>query len=171
MSGRIHSLESFGTVDGPGARFVVFVQGCPMRCAYCHNPDTWPMTGGTVMEASEIIEQYERNKPFYANGGGLTVCYVGSNGKDGCCRNTVSVGVVSSDCRNKFVYDILSDFVYAVIVIAVFREVACCLKVNNNAVFIANNFNFGIFDSGQGVSYDGKTCNTRCEVTLNISVM
>lgn len=73
MSGRIHSLESFGTVDGPGTRFVVFVQGCPMRCAYCHNPDTWSMTGGTIMEASEIIEQYERNKPFYQNGGGLTV--------------------------------------------------------------------------------------------------
>lgn len=73
MSGRIHSLESFGTVDGPGTRFVVFVQGCPMRCAYCHNPDTWSMTAGKVMEASEIIEQYERNKPFYQNGGGLTV--------------------------------------------------------------------------------------------------
>lgn len=73
MSGRIHSLESFGTVDGPGTRFVVFVQGCPMRCAYCHNPDTWPMTGGTIMEASEIMEQYERNKAFYANGGGITV--------------------------------------------------------------------------------------------------
>lgn len=73
MSGRIHSLESFGTVDGPGTRFVVFVQGCPMRCAYCHNPDTWSMVGGTMMEASEIIEQYERNKAFYANGGGLTV--------------------------------------------------------------------------------------------------
>lgn len=72
MSGRIHSLESFGTVDGPGVRFVVFVQGCPMRCAYCHNPDTWAMNGGTVMEASEIIEQYERNLPFY-KGGGITV--------------------------------------------------------------------------------------------------
>lgn len=73
MSGRIHSLESFGTVDGPGTRFVVFVQGCPMRCAYCHNPDTWSMVGGTMMEASEIMEQYERNKAFYKNGGGLTV--------------------------------------------------------------------------------------------------
>ena len=73
MSGRIHSLESFGTVDGPGTRFVVFVQGCPMRCAYCHNPDTWAMTGGKQIEVSEIIEQYERNKPFYANGGGITV--------------------------------------------------------------------------------------------------
>lgn len=71
--GRIHSLESFGTVDGPGTRFVVFVQGCPMRCAYCHNPDTWEMNGGTLMEPSYIIEQYERNKAFYANGGGLTV--------------------------------------------------------------------------------------------------
>ena len=69
MSGRIHSLESFGTVDGPGVRYVVFVQGCPMRCAYCHNPDTWAMNGGTVMEASYIIEQYERNKGFYRDGG------------------------------------------------------------------------------------------------------
>lgn len=71
--GRIHSLESFGTVDGPGTRFVVFVQGCPMRCAYCHNPDTWEMNTGTLMEPSYIIEQYEKNKPFYQNGGGLTV--------------------------------------------------------------------------------------------------
>lgn len=72
MQGRIHSLESFGTVDGPGVRFVVFVQGCPMRCAYCHNPDTWEMNGGTLMEPSEIIEQYERNISFY-NDGGITV--------------------------------------------------------------------------------------------------
>ena len=64
MKGRIHSLESFGTVDGPGVRYVVFFQGCPMRCAYCHNPDTWSTKGGTEMEASYIIEQYERNKGF-----------------------------------------------------------------------------------------------------------
>lgn len=71
--GRIHSLESFGTVDGPGTRFVVFVQGCPMRCAYCHNPDTWEMNAGTFMDPEEIYEQYTRNEPFYKNGGGLTV--------------------------------------------------------------------------------------------------
>lgn len=71
--GRIHSLESFGTVDGPGTRFVVFVQGCPMRCAYCHNPDTQPMEGGTLMDPSEILEQYLRNEPFYKRNGGLTV--------------------------------------------------------------------------------------------------
>lgn len=73
MQGKIHSLESFGTVDGPGTRFVVFTQGCPMRCAYCHNPDTWDVNGGTLMDASYIIEQYEKNAPFYRNGGGITV--------------------------------------------------------------------------------------------------
>lgn len=72
FQGRIHSLESFGTVDGPGVRFVVFTQGCPMRCAYCHNPDTWDTHGGTLMEPSYIIEQYERNISFY-KGGGITV--------------------------------------------------------------------------------------------------
>lgn len=72
MKGHIHSLQSFGTVDGPGVRYVVFLQGCPMRCLYCHNPDTWPVNGGEEMDASYIIEQYKRNEGFY-NGGGLTV--------------------------------------------------------------------------------------------------
>lgn len=67
--GRIHSLESFGTVDGPGIRFVVFFQGCPMRCAYCHNPDTWDFAGGTPMTTDEILAQYEKNKGFYRSGG------------------------------------------------------------------------------------------------------
>lgn len=71
--GRIHSLESFGTVDGPGTRYVVFVQGCPMRCLYCHNPDTWEMNAGEEMTPEYIMEQYKRNEPFYRNGGGLTV--------------------------------------------------------------------------------------------------
>ena len=69
MSGYIHSLETFGTVDGPGVRFVVFFEGCPMRCQYCHNPDTWHMQDGTKMQADEIIEKMERNRSYYATGG------------------------------------------------------------------------------------------------------
>lgn len=69
MTGRIHSIESFGTVDGPGVRLVVFLQGCPMRCLYCHNPDTWGMTGGTEMTVSQIMTQYEKNRAFYSRGG------------------------------------------------------------------------------------------------------
>ena len=69
MPGYIHSLESFGTVDGPGVRFVTFFQGCPMRCLYCHNPDTWKLEDGTRMEVSEILDQFERNRMFYQTGG------------------------------------------------------------------------------------------------------
>ncbi len=69
MTGRIHSIESFGTVDGPGVRLVVFLQGCPMRCLYCHNPDTWKINGGTEMSVDEILAQYEKNHVFYGKGG------------------------------------------------------------------------------------------------------
>lgn len=69
MTGKIHSVESFGTVDGPGVRLVVFFQGCPMRCKFCHNPDTWELNGGTEMTVEEIYQKYERNKSFYKNGG------------------------------------------------------------------------------------------------------
>ena len=72
MNGFVHSTESFGTVDGPGVRFVVFLQGCPMRCQYCHNPDTWKMNAGSVRSAQSLIAEYERNAPFY-RGGGITV--------------------------------------------------------------------------------------------------
>lgn len=72
MQGRIHSQESFGTVDGPGVRYVVFMQGCPLRCMYCHNPDTWVASGGTLMTAEEILAEYDKKKAFYSRGG-LTV--------------------------------------------------------------------------------------------------
>ena len=69
MNGFIHSTESFGTVDGPGVRFVIFLQGCPMRCKYCHNPDTWKMNSGNVRSAQSLIQEYERNAAFYTKGG------------------------------------------------------------------------------------------------------
>lgn len=69
MTGHIHSIESFSAVDGPGTRYVVFFQGCPMRCLYCHNPDTWTTGGGREVTADEIIEGYESVKEFMHNGG------------------------------------------------------------------------------------------------------
>lgn len=72
MTGYIHSKESFGTVDGPGIRYVLFMQGCPMRCLYCHNPDTWEIGTGTPIEVDEVIEEYHKNRQFY-QGGGITV--------------------------------------------------------------------------------------------------
>ena len=69
MKGYIHSKESFGTVDGPGIRYVLFMQGCPMRCLYCHNPDTWEIGNGVEITADEVIGEIKNNKAFYAKGG------------------------------------------------------------------------------------------------------
>jgi len=74
VRGRIHSTESGGMVDGPGIRFVVFLQGCPLRCRYCHNPDTWKAAGGLETDAASVVHETQRYKNFInASGGGLTI--------------------------------------------------------------------------------------------------
>ena len=70
----VHSIETFGTVDGPGIRYVVFLQGCRLHCQYCHNPDLWTDEGGTMMSAPEIIADFQKYADFYKpSGGGITV--------------------------------------------------------------------------------------------------
>ena len=73
MTGRINSIQTLGTVDGPGVRFVLFMQGCPLRCGYCHNPDTWDPTGGREVTASDIFENVKRYREYFGKDGGLTV--------------------------------------------------------------------------------------------------
>ena len=72
MTGRIHSYESFGTVDGPGIRFVIFFQGCPMRCKYCHNPDTWEGKAGREVTAEEAVREALKYKSYFGAKGGVT---------------------------------------------------------------------------------------------------
>ncbi len=73
MTGRINSIQTLGTVDGPGVRFVLFMQGCPLRCAYCHNPDTWNFDGGETVSAVEIFEKVKRYREYFGEEGGITV--------------------------------------------------------------------------------------------------
>ena len=73
MIGKVHSMESFGSADGPGVRFLIFLQGCNMRCKYCHNPDTWKTSGGQEMTAQEILNKAIRYKAYWKNNGGITV--------------------------------------------------------------------------------------------------
>ncbi|WP_431737248.1 pyruvate formate-lyase-activating protein [Cellulosispirillum alkaliphilum] len=71
--GTIHSIETFGTVDGPGIRYTIFFQGCPLRCRYCHNRDTWNTEGGRQVTIDELLEEIEQYRPFLeSSGGGVT---------------------------------------------------------------------------------------------------
>lgn len=74
MKGIIHSYETFGTVDGPGIRFVIFMQGCPLKCKYCHNRDTWNINSGTYVTVAELIKEIQKYKSYIASSnGGITV--------------------------------------------------------------------------------------------------
>lgn len=74
MKGRIHSIETCGTVDGPGIRYILFTQGCPLRCKYCHNPDTWKPSDGREEDTDSLISDIVRYKSFMQfSGGGVTV--------------------------------------------------------------------------------------------------
>lgn len=71
--GHIHSIENFATVDGPGVRYVIFLQGCPLRCQFCHNPDTWDTKGGNLETVSEVLDKAERFRSYWREDGGITV--------------------------------------------------------------------------------------------------
>lgn len=73
MEGYVHSIENFGSVDGPGIRFIIFLAGCPLRCKFCHNPDSWDMQSGKKMSADELIQKALRYRPYWKDTGGITV--------------------------------------------------------------------------------------------------
>lgn len=73
MNGNIHSFESFGTVDGPGIRFVVFLMGCHLRCGYCHNPDTWDFKENEIHSVEDVAKMALRYKNYFGDKGGVTV--------------------------------------------------------------------------------------------------
>lgn len=73
VKGRVHSIQSLGTLDGPGVRFVIFAQGCPLRCGCCHNPDTWATDGGTLYTPQELVGRALRYREYFGDVGGVTV--------------------------------------------------------------------------------------------------
>ena len=73
INGRVHSIQSLGTVDGPGVRFVVFLQGCNLRCGCCHNPDTWKIDDGKIYSSDDIVNYALRYKEYFGSDGGITV--------------------------------------------------------------------------------------------------
>lgn len=94
---RIHSVETFGTHEGPGIRLVIFLQGCNMRCVYCHNPDTQSLEGGKEMQPEEVLKLLEKQKPFFKDTGGLTV-----SGGEPLMQRKELIGLFSLAQKNGF---------------------------------------------------------------------
>jgi pyruvate formate lyase activating enzyme len=96
VKGRIHSIETFSTVDGPGIRSVIFLQGCPLRCQYCHNPDTWKVDAGEEKSATELVNYLERYRHYYdSSGGGITI----SGGEP--CLQPAFTGALLEECKKR----------------------------------------------------------------------
>ena len=93
--GRIHSLQSMGTVDGPGVRFVAFLSGCPLRCKCCHNPDTWDMMSGHEISATELVDKAERCRAYFGEKGGITL-----SGGEPLCQSEFALAVFKL-CKEK----------------------------------------------------------------------
>ena len=86
MKGYVHSIQSLGTVDGPGIRFIAFMQGCPMRCMFCHNPDTWDTKGGREMTASELVQKCLRYREYF----GAEGAYLPLNMNQNCVEHPIA---------------------------------------------------------------------------------
>lgn len=116
MVGRIHSIQTLGTLDGPGVRFVVFLQGCNLRCGCCHNPDTWDVHAGREMTAAELAERAEHYRTYFGADGGITV----SGGEP--LLQADFVGALFADCHARGIHtcldtsgDLLNDSVRALL--------------------------------------------------------
>lgn len=96
MLGNIHSIETFGSADGPGVRYLIFLKGCNMRCKYCHNPDTWAKTEGEMKSAEEILQQALRYKRYWGKKGGITVPVHPAHGKQSHCARLPALSVWKS---------------------------------------------------------------------------
>lgn len=92
----IHSFESFGTVDGPGIRYVIFTKGCNLRCGYCHNPDTWSFDVNDEIETSEIVKKALRYRNYWGDNGGITV-----TGGEPCCQIDALIELFKEFKKNK----------------------------------------------------------------------
>ncbi|MFH1854379.1 MAG: pyruvate formate-lyase-activating protein [Candidatus Omnitrophota bacterium] len=107
VKGRIHSLESFGTQDGPGIRYIIFMQGCVARCMYCQNPDTWEIKAGTLMTAKEVFEKIERCLPYInSSKGGVTI-----SGGEPLLQPEFLIGLFEL-CRNNSVHTAIDTSVF-----------------------------------------------------------